>query len=397
MGTEPVEALFKGDLVLTGALYGVAGNLLYRDGSSLGGVSISGHVSMAGNEIGLMIAGGDSLYFYNGSTIAAVSFPDGADVIHVTSGGSRFWFVRKDTGKLYWTNSLDSDVGALNFLTAESLPDRLLQTLWIDGGLIAFGSESIEFYRQTGNATLPLAPIQNLVIEKGIKATGTACVFGETFACVTNQNQVIVQSERNVVSNVGLEARIAASSVCKLFPFEIGGQDCLALRLDGETQVYNRRTGLWSEFTSYGQSNWLPQCYAGGVFGQSDGATSTFGTVFTDLGGVMERRIRAGFPINGGGLTISNMRLRCNTGQSTVRTGDYADPQVEMRLSDTNGQSWGEWEATSLGERGDFGGQPEWRALGQASAPGFLAEVRVTDPVDFRLSGAFINEAWGGR
>lgn len=400
MGAGPVEALFMRDLVLGSQLYGVSGGVLYQETAPIGPISGTGPVSMAGNEIGLMASAGRSLHFYDGTTLSTVAFPDGANVAHVSVGGSRYWMVRKDTGKLYFTDALESDVEALDFLTAESLPDRLLQTLWIDGALIGFGSESIEFFQQTGNAELPLVPLTNMVIEKGIRATNCATGLGPTFACVTNENNVILQSENNVISNPGLQARIAASANVRLFTFLLDGMEMLALRLDEETQVYNPLTRLWSEFATYGLSNWGVRCEASGVFGSAiDGKTLEWGA-YTDAqatNGVLERRWRAGAPINAGGLSIDNLQLRVNVGQTAVLEGNDAEPIIERGLSRDAGQTWGEWDGVSLGKQGEYRKKVEWRAQGLASRPAFLTEFRCTHPVPLRVSDVLINEPWGGR
>jgi hypothetical protein len=167
--------------------------------------------------------------------------------------------------------------------------------------------------------------------------------------------------------------------------------------MDTETQVYNLRTGTWSEFASYGLPNWAATCHAAGVFGADDGKTLAFGTDYTELGGVLERRFRAGLPINGGGIDIFNVRLRVNPGQTDYLTGDYADPIIEMRISRDAGQTWGNWKPAQLGLQGEYRKRIEWRALGQASAPGFMVEFRLTDPVPLSVSGVFYNEPFGGR
>lgn len=397
MGSGPIRALFMRDLVLDSELFGVSSGSLYRGADVIGPISGIGPVSMAGNEIGLMTTAGASAYYYNGTVLNRVEFPDNATVAHVSVGGSRYWFVRKDTGKLYWTDALESDVEALDFLTAESLPDRLLQTLWIDGGLIAFGAESIEFFQQTGNPDLPIKPLINMVVEKGIKATNCATAIGHTFAAVTSENTVIYQREQTIISNPGLQARIEASSECSLFTFLLDGDEFLALRLDDETQVWNPRTQLWSEFASYGHSNWLVTCAAGNIMGAETGEMVVWGAAHLDLGSVLERRVAFGFPIDGRGLKINNLRARCNVGQSPFLTGQYAEPKIEMRLSDDAGQTFDEWEAESLGAQGEYRTLPEWRALGLASYPAFYGELRVTDPVDWRLSDITVNEPGGGR
>lgn len=398
MSTGPVRKLFKRDGVLSGDLFGVSGGNLYQGTTLIGTIPGAGPVSMAGNEIGLMIAAGGTMRFYNGTTLVDVAFPDGANVSKVAITSARFVAIRADTGKFYWTEPLTSTVDPLAFATAESAPDRSLDLVTMDDVLVIFGAETVEFWPNVSDPDLPFAPIEGRVIEKGIKATGCATNIGSTFAWVTNENNVCISDENNIVSYAGLQARIAASAECSLFTFLIDGVEFLALQVDNETQVYNPRSGLWHEFASYGYDNWLPGCAVGEIFGSSvDGKTLTWGTGHSDLGGVLERRFRAGVNINGSPLNVFRLQVRANVGQTPNLTGDYADPQIEMRLSPDAGQTWDEWEPTSLGVQGDYRALPEWRTLGLASYPGFFVEFRVTDPVPFRVSDVLANQEYGGR
>lgn len=398
MGSGPVKALFKRDGVLSGDLFGVSGGNIYRSTTSLGSVSGSGPVSIAGNEAGLVVTAGATARYYNGTILANITFPDSANVAKVFNGASRFLLIRADTGKFYWTPALAATVDALDFATAESAPDRLLDGLFIDDVAILFGAETVEFWPNTGAAELPFQPIQGRVIEKGIKATGCATAIGPTFAWVTNENQVCLQDENTILSNPGLEEQIEASASCTLFTFLLGGIEFLALRLDDETHVWSWRKKSWSRFDSYDETNWVPQCFAGGVFGSSiDGRTLEWGDDHLDLGGVLARTFRAGYPLNSGGYNVANVMLRSNVGQTPYLTGAYADPIVEMRMSRDAGQTWGAWRETALGEQGNYRHRIMWKACGMASQPGFLAEFRVTDPVPFRASDVLVNEPYGGR
>lgn len=397
MGSGPVRALYKRDGVVGGALLGVSGEKLYSGSTEVGTVLGSGPVSIAGNETGAMICAGNALHCYNGFTFADVPLPDDFNALKVIEGASRFVILRAGSGRYYFTPPLAQTVDALDFATAESESDQVLDALFIDDILILFGAETVEYHANTTDNNLPFRAIEGRVIERGIKATGCATPFGPTFAWVTDQNTVCVGAETNIVSNEGLEERIAASSAVSLWRFFIDGIEFLALRIDNETQVYSFRSQQWSEFASADQSNWIPCCYAGGVFGSAiDGRTLQWGSDKTDLGGTLERRFRAGAPINGGGMGINRLSLRCNPGQAPT-IGTYASPKCEMRLSRDAGRTWGTFRDTSLGTQGSYRQRIEWRALGMASQPGFLAEFRVTDPVDFRPSGVFYNEAWGGR
>lgn len=399
MGNGPVEALYKRDGVLFGALFGVANGEIYEGTTSLGTITGSQAVSMAGNEVGLMATAGGALRYYNGTTLANVTFPDSANVIKVISGASRFIAIRGGSGKFYWTDPLGATFDALNFATAESMADNLLDGLFIDDGLILFGTETVEFWPNTNDDNLPFVPLEGRVFEKGVKATGCAAIFDASFCWVGNDNVVYANGPKpQPISDPGLEEKIAASTECKIFTFYIEGTEFLAVRVDSGTWVYSSRSRLWSEMQSVGQDNWIPQCYSAGIFGSSiDGKTMTFNAVHTDLGGELERRFRAGAPIDGGIKPLANVGLRMNVGQTPYLTGDYVNPTAEMRLSRDVGQTWGDWKAKSIGAQGRYKHKVQWRGLGTVSAPGFLAEFRCTDPVPFSVSGVHLNEPFGGR
>lgn len=393
---DNIVQVFRADGVLAGKEYAVSGGYLYEDGTSVGAVDGSGPVSIAGNELGLMVACGASLWYYNGTTLAVVAFPDSANVVKVFAGASRFWAIRADTGKIYWTPALDVTFDALDFATAESVADKLLDGLWIDDIAVLFGAESVEFWPNTSDDP-PIAPLEGRVFSRGIKATGCVTQWGETFAWVGSDNAVYVNGDSpQAISTPGMQALIEASTECSLWAFVLEGQDFLALRIDGRTLVRGSRNGAWSEFTSYGETNWLPRCYADGIFGCSNGVTAEWGGA-SDFGGVIDHTFRGGFPVNSGGVVISNILLRCNTGQTEYLTGDYAEPVIEMRLSRDLGRTWGPWRSRSLGAQGEYIKRISWRACGMASAPGLLAEFRSTAPVDFRVSDVLMNENVGGR
>lgn len=397
-GDGPISALMIKNGVFGGDQFTVSDGLLYRAGTSLGAVPGSGPVSLAGNDGGVMAAAGGALRYYNGTTLADVAFPDSANVIKVISGAGRFIALRADTGKFYWTPVLGGTVDALDFATAENQPDNVLDALFINDILMLFGTETVEFWPNGSDPDLPFTPLEASVIEKGIRATGCATAVGSTFAWVTNENQVCLSDENNIISNNGLQERIEASADVSLFSFVMGGNEFVCLQIDAETQVYNPRTGAWSEFKSYGQDRWAVSCYSSGVLGSDiDGRTFTFIDGHVDLGGPMERLWTGGFPILSGGVKVSNAMTRVNVGQTPFLTGDYVDPSIEMRLSRDGGQTWGNWRAKSLGRQGAYRTDVQWRALGLASRPSLLMQFRVTDPVDVRTSGVSINEPGGGR
>lgn len=404
MGTGPIDALFQNDGMYFGLLLAVSEGQLYRadtaDGSVLlGPAPGDGPVSIAGNDPStVMIAAGSALTVAVGGTVSTVAFPDDQFVIKVMSGASRFIAIPKNSGKFYWTEPLGTTFDPLAFATTESGPDPLLDGLFHKDGLVLFGAETVEFWPNTGDPELPFQPLEGMVFQKGIRATGCATRFGTTFAWVTENDEVCLENPDNVISNPGLEEKIAASVKCRLWTFLIEAQEFLAVRIDSGTWVYGFRNRMWSRMQSYGEDNWIPQCFAQGVFGSSlDGSILAFNDAHTDLGGVLERRFRFGVPLNGGAVPVSKIALRTNPGRTPVLEGEYSEPQVELRMSRDLGATWGAWRGAALGRMGEYRKRVEWRSCGLASAPGVFGEIRVTDPVPFSVAGVFMNEPGGGR
>lgn len=395
MGAGPVKCLFKGNGVLDGALYGVSAGALYRETVSLGAIDGSGFASMAGYEDYLFACAGASIWTYDGATLSTIAFPDGANVIKVLVGSGRLIALRSDTEKFYYSDPLAATIGALNFATAENQPDRLRDMIFIKDALVLGGAETVELWPNTNDDVLPFQPLEGAVWKVGVKNTGAMCNYGTTFAVVTSNNQIVLGDQDGVISNAGLEAEIEASANAYLFTFLIDGSEFLALRLDSGVWIFNRRSQAFSTFETYGLDDWTPQCFVSGVFGSSvNGKTYSF-SGHVDEGGVLERRFRAGFPVNGGEVTINNIMVRCNTGGTPYLSGDYTDPDIEMRLSYDGGKTWEEWLGNTLGPQGGYGLKVMWSGLGIAYNPGLLAEFRVTAPVDFRVSDVLINEPYG--
>lgn len=398
-GSGPIRAIFKEDGILGGAVVTVTGNRLFVDNNDIGEIVGGGAVSIAGNESGIYVTAGGAGYHYDGSTFTQIAFPDDAPILKFAESSGRIIAIRGNSGTFYWTEPLQSTFDALNFATAESKPDQLLDIIAIDDLLVLLGSETVEFWPNVNDDNLPFVPLEGRVYEKGIKNTGSAVIIGSTFVWVGDDNVVYTQgASPTPISDAGIEEKIGQSETCSMFIFFIEGAEFAALRLDDRTYVWNLRTNLWSEMASYGQDNWIPSCYTAGLFGSSiDSSIYQWSVGYADLGGPLERRIRAGFPLNGGSTSINNLSIRVNSGETPFLTGSFDDPIVEMRFSRDLGNKWSAWKPKTMGRQGEYKNQLQWRALGNISAPGVLFEWRITDPVPFRISGAFINEAYGGR
>lgn len=396
MGAGPVKALFQIDGVLDGSLFGISAGALYKNGTSLGTVNGTGPARIDGFENRLFCTQGTSLYQYDGTTFATLATPGGFQVLSLCVGTSRLIIINKDTGKFYWSDVLSNNIDTLSFATAENSPDKLKEMLFIGDTLHLFGTETVEFWpASSANPDLPYQPVVGRTYSVGIRTTGCATKFGPTFAWITDQNQVCVTNPETVISDSGLDEKIAASATASLWRFYLDGVEFLAVTLDAETWVFNKKSSQWSTFASDGQTNWIPRCYENGKFGSGiNGNLVQWATDHQDFAGILERRFRAGLPITSGVIPLYSVELKANPGRTPFsEPSTYATPEVSLRTSKDGGETWTAWKTISLGTAAQYRKNLRWTSLGFFGTPGILVEIKVTDPVPFRVSGLMANDA----
>lgn len=398
LGDGPVTALYQVDGVIEGQLFAISEGHLYSDSVDIGAIDGLGAPYLAGFNNLLFASAGNNLWKFDGATLAAVSVPDNFNVLSMCIGTDRLVIVDSGSGHFYWSNVLSGTIETLSFATAEQSPDNLLDCIFLGDTLILFGSDTVEFWpASSSNPDLPYTPLIGRTFQVGIRETGCATRFTNTFAWITDRNQICAGDTNTIISTTSLEEKLHLSTTAKLWSFLIEGVEFLACTLDNSTWVFSSRSSQWSVFESYGETNWIPTCYANGVFGSSiDGHLIQWSDDYTDFDGVMERRFRAGQAVTTGTVPLYNMTLRTNQGHTPYSSGTYSNPSIEMRTSKDGGNTWGLWKERSLGEEGHYRNIVRWSSLGFFGYPALLAEFRVTDPVPFRISGVTINDPYGG-
>lgn len=394
VGTGPIRGVFRKDGVLGGAEFVVSDDELFEDGVSLGTINGTGPVSFAAIEDELLVCAGADIWSYNGTNLVSVTFPDGADVTKVAYSSGYFIALRAGTGQWYFSALYDGRTwDGLDFATAESEPDSLLDIVVLDGNPVFFGTASVEFWSSTGDPEIPFAPVQQRTFEQGIFATGCAVAVDNSFYWV-GADRIVYRNDTVpvAVADDGIVERAKGSADLRLWLLIDERHKFVCLRGDTFTMAYDVTTGEWCEFQSYGRTNWR----AGPDMGDDETGVIWRLEGHTDNGGVLERRFRAGANL-AQPFIVNRLRLQAEVGTTPNLSGEYADPVIELRTSDDAGNTWGIWEAETLGEQGNYRQRVEWRALGMFDDPGLLVEFRMTAPVSFRLSAVEVNVAGGGR
>jgi hypothetical protein len=405
MGAGPVRGLFYQQGTLGDALFGVSGSQLYGAGL-LGTVTGTGPVSFAASASELLVSAGASLLRTDGTTSADVTFPDAANTIAVAYLGGYFIAIRAGSQRFYWSalrNATSWD--ALDYASAESSPDPLLDLVVTGDILWLMGAETIEPWSLSGDSILPFNRIEGRGFQRGILATGCAASLGDSLFWIGEDRRVYRSGGAvpEPLSDPGIEERISGSAAISAFAFEYEGHKFFCVRLDNETVAFDIATGEWCEFASFGYANWRPRCAAqyNGVprFGDA-----VIGRIWrfdlaaqADDGTALQKLFTAFQPVSDGSYTLDVIHLDADFGSTPILLGQGAAPLVELRSSRDGGRTWSDWRQSELGRQGQYRARAVWRRFGSFDAPGAIFEIRCSDPVRFRISAVRANEAQGGR
>lgn len=415
-GSGPILGLYRKGGVL--ADEGLSGSIIAKSGPDIYRVTQTGlpgvgtatkigtivgdfRMSAEGNSGTIVLTAGTTAYTTDGTSLSALSFPDGLNVSAVDTLNSYFLFA-SDLGKFYWSAVGGTTVGALDFATAESQPDILLTLKVIGDELWLFGRLSIEVWQPTGDLDLPFQRIGGRIFGIGVTCRETVQklnVSGNDTVCWLGTDRRVYQSRPNPmrISDEGLEEilqRISVSTVPAAGnPYATtdswNGHDFYVLHIPGEGSfAYDLLTQDWHERTSYGQPLFRSGTSAIGpnaqpLIGDStsnqiwemteDQATDGSDPVVTDFSGILE--------VTASSIRCNNVSLDIATGQ-TNNPDD--DPMMQMSYSDDLGQTWSAADDQSLGREGQRNTLVSWSRLGSLKRPGRTFRFRTMTPITVR-------------
>lgn len=403
IATSPQRAAIK----FGGSLYSVAGNTFYSVDSggtatSIGTVSASGTVDIAKNSTQIAILVEPDLWVYESGTLTQVTDTDftsrGAKKMAVVNnfGG----FIEPDSGRFFICDLEDFTVyDALDFATAEALPDNLVSIESNQVQFVLFGEESGEIWELVGGSGFPFLRVVNGFFESGCIGKDATCTADNTVWWL-DQDRIFrrlsgITPQR--VSTDGTEQQwqdYATVDDCRVFSYVYDGHTFVVATFPtaGATWVFDINTGEWHERASYGydywRAAWVVECYGRRLVGDTETGNigEIHGTTYSEWGDILSREATSGVTQGGGDwLFFDRLELDMDVGNG-LETGQGSNPVVMLDVSDDGGINFRALPNKSIGTTGQTKKRVHWDGMGRSRER--VHRIRVTDPVPFVVNAA---------
>jgi len=197
VGDGPIRTLYTQPGVFGGDLFIVSGTKLFRydgdvvtqiDGDVLGeGFPVITSVAIPGWEA-LFITDGLTLQHYAGEeggvhALGPCSVPDDASIVDLATLASHVVAVEGNSRKFFWIKPGEVDIDPLDFSSAESEPDFIVNALAVGDQLWLFGQSSTEAWYASGDPDQPFYRTQGRAFSQGV-IPGTVARVQESIVVV---------------------------------------------------------------------------------------------------------------------------------------------------------------------------------------------------------------------
>lgn len=370
-----------------------------------------GPVRFAAIRNAVAILGQSGNVFRTDGTIVAeitdADLPDG--IQDITAIDQRIVYGVKGQDQFYWSEILQADdIVGLSFATAEREADDIIalhrshQLLWI------MGTETCEAWQGTGSVSeAAFTPVPGATMERGcvarnsvLNADNSLWFLGDNAIFYRVGSGYVPERRSTHAIEERAAAEIAKGNAAKIrsWTYTRGGHEHIGLYLPTEgTFVYDVASGRWWEGRT-GQEATYRKVFAIQAFNKilvgedNSGVISELTpTVFEDNGSLIERVATANTPVKSKTPAFA-FRVNCVEGQG-LQTGQGSSPLVMLDYSDDGeGKVWSKERRLGIGRVGKYAKRVIARMLGQMQPPGRIWRVRITDPVNFTLRKATLNE-----
>jgi hypothetical protein len=320
------------------------------------------------------------------------------------------------TGRIYLSNLNDGMTwDPTQFAQRSTAPDSWKAMIVVPPDIWLIGSVSGDVWFNAGAFPFPLAPRQGLNFKYGIAAPYSLAAFGPTvlwLAQAIEGTGIVVRTvgyEPQRVSTYAVEhaianyARMGSLSGAEGMVYEDRGHAfyCLRFPIPERTWVYDLTMNTWHERGYWnGARNqfevWRPRAHAYAfsrhlVGDDQTGAIQVMDiNIGTEQDGTPIRRVRrspAAFSqFQQLPMRVVEIFLESGLG---LQSGQGSDPIAMWKTSDDGGRTWGNERQGRAGRVGQY--RTRLRFWRNGIPRDRVGELSVSDPVPFRILGAYIN------
>ena len=349
------------------------------------------------------------------AAIADADFPNGSALWGLFADGY-FIVIRADSAIFQISDLEDGTTwDPLDVAQKSTTADRLLSACAVGRTIWLFGSETIEPWYDSGD-TFPWTPVPGALIGIGLMAPKSVAQWSRHNApCFLGGNDrggpvAYIATGSTVAERISTHALeaiwgdYAQVSDAEGFCVEDNGHRFYWLTFpaadatwvyDATTKIWHER-GHWNTSTAQYEAHWARTLVTIGgrdfVGSRLDGTIYELRHDIYDDAGTTRRWLRRfQLPPRGDSMPTFHQALTLHARRG-VGLVDTDPPQVMLRYSDNDGDTWSDELWASLGAAGDSGIRVEWRRLGRASQ-GRIYEVSGSDPVVVALVNVYLRAA----
>jgi hypothetical protein len=340
---------------------------------------------------------------------SAVLFQD-ADLSTPTSvaffDGYFFWTI--SDGRFFASDINSTDVSALDYAVAETLPDGLLRVVRRGQEVILFGPQSAEFWNNAANPVgMPLSRVTatrgGLIGKSAVTGWEDGIPATVPIAYVGSDNAVYALAgyQATLISTMDVQRAIEADpnrADIVMTSFVSGGVTFYVLQLTDATWVYDTAHLFWHERQSYASPRWrVSQCFY--AFGKWLAGDAGSGAIYEidpyayregtePLPWMLETGPVRDFP-NRTVIPGADFDFATGVGYLPWSGEVERNPRVSISNSDDGGKTWTSPLLRDLGRAGQFNARISVNRQGLTRSKGRRYRLEITDPVPVcALAGA---------
>ena len=415
--TQPIRAMAGTDNLLYAVAYNQFLNVDPINGGLLHSATLNtyaGNCQIAISPTQAVIVDGNTGYLYTIATNVLTHISPwqavGAQTVTFVSG----FFVAEQPGtNTFWVSNANdgSTWNALAFASSDADSDTILAVDQLNGNLIVFMTQSMEFWVNQGQFPEPFVPLPSAANTFGLAALQSRVHCDQAILFLAESTQGIVQAARLDGYNVSIISDPDVEAIWNSFT-KVSDAVGLTYQRDkhifyqltfptaNRSFLYDCSTKLWGEVqtgTSLTPTRHTANlsAYAAGRMVLSDYASNQVyvmsDTQYTDNGTPILREVTTRHLLsNFNRVRTSLLYLDMETGVG-LQNGQGSNPQIMLQSSKDNGHTWSAERWTTLGAVGSYLTRVLWRRFG--SARDYVFKIRMSDPVKFVITDGAIKIA----